>query len=349
MPLRRRRSSTARFADCSGKFASTVGNEIRMNRFTPAAMAASMRLSCPCRSTLSMESPSCLDIVDDAVEMTALTPRHAASSDPWSFRSPRTCSAPMLFKCATRSGLDVPRTRARSGFPRWVTRRQISAPRRPVAPTTRIMVAISWARGPWVVLRVYVGDGPRSLAVQLQNRLALGPSEVLRARGPVSERPGDESPGRRAIKPLTHSKMQSALDDRRVLGLRVPVRKHLEAVRKPQAHREHSGLGWISLQDGHLRALRQGHGAVFPGELRPGKQRHRALGLGDRGGADREQEQADDQDGSHPASPRGSSPFPNVKLAPTAPTTAVLRVRPTNAAGVRSDKSARFNPDADVI
>src|SRR6266446_1838126 len=31
---------------------------------------------------------------------------------------------------------------------------------------------------------------------------------------------------------------------------------------------------------------------------------------------------------AQPASPRGSSPFPNVKLAPTAPTTAVLRVSP---------------------
>src|SRR6185295_2206047 len=168
---------------------------------------------------------------------------------------PRTCSAPMHIKCATRSGLDVPRTRARSGFPRWVTRRQISVPRRPVAPTTRIMAAISWARGPWVIRGVYVGDGPGSLAVQLQDRLTLGPREMLRAGGPVAERAGDESPGRRAIKPLTHSKMQSALDDRRVLGLRMPVRKHLEPVGKPQAHREHSGLRWIPLEDRQLRAL----------------------------------------------------------------------------------------------
>src|SRR2546422_6170130 len=270
-----------------------------MNRFTPAAMAASMRLSCPCRSTLSMESPSCLDIVDDAVEMRALAPRHAAWSECRSFRSPRTGSAPATFRLATLSGFEVSLTNARTGFPRWDKRLQISPPSDPVAPTTRIMVTVSRARGARVVRRVYVGDGPGSLAVQLQNRLALGPGEVLRARGPVSERARDESPGRRAIKPLTHSKMQSALDDRRVLGLRVPVRKHLEAVRKPQAHREHSGLGWISLQDGHLRALRQGRGAIFPLELRPGKQGHGILALAQCGGGGRAQEQTEDVAGFH--------------------------------------------------
>src|SRR3989442_14900787 len=95
-----------------------------------------------------MESPSCLEIVDDAVEMTALAPRHAASSDARSFRSPRTRSAPARASRATLSGLDVSLTSARTGFPRCASRRQISPPRRPVAPTTRITVTLSraWSR-----------------------------------------------------------------------------------------------------------------------------------------------------------------------------------------------------------
>src|ERR1051326_7992607 len=94
----------------------------------------------PCRSTVSIESPSCRETVDDAVEITALAPRHAAVSDSLSFRSPRTSSAPRLFRRVAVSGLAVARTSALTGLRRSPSRRQISPPSMPVAPTTRFIL-----------------------------------------------------------------------------------------------------------------------------------------------------------------------------------------------------------------
>src|SRR5436305_1909578 len=66
---------------------------------TPALLAASTRSICPIRSTLSIESPCLRDKVDDAVEMTVRTSRHASASEAGSLRSPNTISAP----CSCRS------------------------------------------------------------------------------------------------------------------------------------------------------------------------------------------------------------------------------------------------------
>ena len=58
-----------------------------MKRLTPAALAASIRLSVPCRSTAGTVSspPRCVAV---AVVMTVSTPATAASSDARSLRSP---------------------------------------------------------------------------------------------------------------------------------------------------------------------------------------------------------------------------------------------------------------------
>src|SRR5207237_3046297 len=106
---------------------------------TPADSSASIRFSCPCLSTVSIESPSCRDNVEDAVDTTASAPRHASSRDRRSFRSPGTRSAPMLRKCPTFSGSDVSLTNALTGFPRSASRLQIWLPKLPVAPTIKFM------------------------------------------------------------------------------------------------------------------------------------------------------------------------------------------------------------------
>src|ERR1035438_5934024 len=137
-------SSMCAFASASGK-ERLAGrrNETKTKRSTPAAFDASTRLSCPCSSTDSIESPACRDKVDDAVEMTAFTPLQAPASEPVSFKSPTHSSTPHFSRDATFSGELVVRTSALTFSPRFANRRQISVPSRPVAPTTRIILTSS--------------------------------------------------------------------------------------------------------------------------------------------------------------------------------------------------------------
>ena len=81
LPLSRSRSSTERLARWSGLSGSSSGKERKTKRPTPADSAASTRLSCPCRSTVSIESPSARDSVELAVENTVSTPVQAAASE----------------------------------------------------------------------------------------------------------------------------------------------------------------------------------------------------------------------------------------------------------------------------
>ena len=110
-----------------------------MNRLIPADFAASTRCSCPVSSTDSIESPACRDRVEDAVEITASTPRQAPANESGSLRSPTHTSTPRLLRSATFSVELVARTSALTFSPRQDSLWQISLPTMPVAPTTRIM------------------------------------------------------------------------------------------------------------------------------------------------------------------------------------------------------------------
>src|ERR1700704_1353859 len=122
------------------------GNDISTAWRTPAAFAAANKDIWPFLSTVSIESPAWREIVLDAVDTTVLTPRHALSSDARSLRSPRTRVTPVRSSRAALSASAVARIRARTGCPAATSRRQISLPRVPVAPTTRFMLNASDAR-----------------------------------------------------------------------------------------------------------------------------------------------------------------------------------------------------------
>src|ERR1700722_5612057 len=135
--------STRAFASASGKeIPDGRRNETKTNRLAPAAFAASTRCSCPASSTVSIESPTCRERVEDAVEITASTPRHAPASEPVSFRSPTNTSTPHPRKDSTFSLELVGRTSALTFSPWLASRRQISLPTMPVEPTTRTMSAL---------------------------------------------------------------------------------------------------------------------------------------------------------------------------------------------------------------
>jgi hypothetical protein len=133
-------SSTARFASASG-YDRPLGrrNETKTNRPMPAARAAFTRFSCPAASTDSIESPACRERVEDAVEITASTPRHALLREPRSFRSPTHNSAPHDRRVSNFSLALVARTSARTLSPRLASYGHTSFPTRPVAPATRII------------------------------------------------------------------------------------------------------------------------------------------------------------------------------------------------------------------
>jgi hypothetical protein len=86
-----------------------------------------------------MESPVCRENVDDAVEITADTPRLAWTSDAGSFKSPTASSMPSEASCVAFSEA-ADRTSARTSLPRCLKARQISMPNKPVAPITSIIV-----------------------------------------------------------------------------------------------------------------------------------------------------------------------------------------------------------------
>src|ERR1035441_1941249 len=133
-------SSTARFASASG-YDRPRGrrNETKTNRSMPAALAAFTRFSCPAASTDSIESPACREKVEDAVEITASTPRHALLREPGTFRSPAHNSAPHDRRVSSFSLALVARTSARTFSPCPASFWHTSFPSRPVAPATRIM------------------------------------------------------------------------------------------------------------------------------------------------------------------------------------------------------------------
>src|SRR5688572_14050926 len=85
-----------------------------------------------------MESPSCLDKVDETVEMIAETPDKAASNEALSFKSPTTVSTPISFNLATVAASDVARTSPLTCLFFALSWRQISLPKWPVAPATRM-------------------------------------------------------------------------------------------------------------------------------------------------------------------------------------------------------------------
>src|ERR1700733_14812288 len=132
--------STCAFASPSGnEISSEWRNEVKINRLTAAAFAASTRCNCPTWSTDSIESPACRDKVEDAVEITASTPRQATASEPGSFRSPTQTSTPHLRRHSTLSAELVSRMSPLTFSPRLASLWQISLPTKPGAPTTRII------------------------------------------------------------------------------------------------------------------------------------------------------------------------------------------------------------------
>src|SRR5689334_5903476 len=97
-------SSTCSFASARGKdIPGVLRKDTKRKRLTFAFLAAFTRVSCPSASTDCIESPGCLDKVDDAVEITASTPRQAAAIDSASLRSPVHSSAPDARKLSTLS------------------------------------------------------------------------------------------------------------------------------------------------------------------------------------------------------------------------------------------------------
>src|SRR5271157_1126162 len=134
--------STASFASPSGEdTARDLRNETKTNRPTLQLFAVFTRFNCPAASTDSMESPAWRDLVEDAVEITAFTPRHVAAIESRSFRSPTRNSTPHECRAAVLSFELVPRTSALTFSPRLASLSQTSLPTRPVAPTTRTISA----------------------------------------------------------------------------------------------------------------------------------------------------------------------------------------------------------------
>src|ERR1035437_3623715 len=138
--------STASFASPSGKDrAGDLRNETNRNRSTLQLFAVFTRFNCPAASTDSMESPAWRDNVEDAVEITAFTPRQAAAIESGSFRSPTHNSTPHVCRVAILSSELVPRTSALTFSPRRASFSQTALPTRPVAPTTRTILQIGRA------------------------------------------------------------------------------------------------------------------------------------------------------------------------------------------------------------
>src|SRR6478672_5568972 len=132
--------SASCFASASGESGTYLElNDTNTNFFTPARRAASARFELPAPSVDAKLSPALAVVIAVTPEITALAPRHAASSDAGSFRSATTIAAPAFFRAATASGLEVERTIARTSAPLPISRRAISEPSTPVAPATRIM------------------------------------------------------------------------------------------------------------------------------------------------------------------------------------------------------------------
>jgi len=74
-------------------------------------------------------------------------------------------------------------------------------------------------------------------------------------------------PSLRCIESIPGSEVHCARDDPQALDLRMPVRSDAVAIGQPQANRKEAILGWIALQDSHLRARRQRVGAGLPRDL----------------------------------------------------------------------------------
>jgi hypothetical protein len=130
--------STCSFASTNGKDKpGLLRKDTKTNRSTLASLAARTSVNCPSASTVCIESPGWRVSVDEAVEMTAFTPRHAATIDCGSFRSPMHSSAPADRNFSILSGELVGRTSALTRSPRLLSRWQTSFPTKPVAPTTR--------------------------------------------------------------------------------------------------------------------------------------------------------------------------------------------------------------------
>src|SRR5262245_19457990 len=130
--------STSRLYPTNGAREESRGSrDVYTKRATPAARAAATRASVPSRSTLVSESPGRRDRMPFAVVSTASTPAQAARKDGGSLRSPRAMSTPRSRSHASRG--EPSRTNPRTGCPRACSCRQISPPRSPVDPTTRIM------------------------------------------------------------------------------------------------------------------------------------------------------------------------------------------------------------------
>jgi hypothetical protein len=136
MPLSRRwRSARALAANSgTGLASSTAAAEMNTNCLTPAWRAASMSAMFPSTSTEATVSspPRCAEF---ALVITVVTPRHAASSEARSFRSPRTASAP------ARS-VEPLRVRTRNGALCSSSLRAMTPPRSPVEPARRFIVAV---------------------------------------------------------------------------------------------------------------------------------------------------------------------------------------------------------------
>src|SRR5580700_6450280 len=92
--------------------AGNLRNETKRNRSTLKLAAIFTKFNCPTASTDSMESPAWRDNVEDAVEITAFTPRQAAAIESGSFRSATHNSTPDDWRAAILSFELVPRTSA---------------------------------------------------------------------------------------------------------------------------------------------------------------------------------------------------------------------------------------------
>src|SRR5262249_46951523 len=81
-----------------------------------------------------------------------------------------------------------------------------------------------------IVVGVDVVDGPRALPVDLNDRLALGPSEVLHAGGHAGVGPRGQGRALLLVELASHAEVESAGDDREAFVLGMRVRSDLVAV-----------------------------------------------------------------------------------------------------------------------
>src|SRR5205807_4672333 len=100
----------------------------------------------------------------------------------------------------------------------------------------------------WIVSRVDVGDAPRPVAMELDDRRSLGEGVVARALGDGVETTRLHLFGGRLVEGIAHSHVEAAVDDGDVLVCGMEVGRHLVVWRQAQPDRKLGLLRHVAVE-----------------------------------------------------------------------------------------------------